>query len=143
MRGRRAPAETWRAGVGRAMYQRGQPQRPAHQVRSCRLYRPLERRRGLIGDLGMAQSRTERSEKNMGITTGSTVSCPRCGGLMAREPAAEIDPEMLRWRLGDWRCLICGNHRDPQTDCNRALADPGPCQQGSPEPSPQMKGPRL
>lgn len=46
--------------------------------------------------------------------------CPRCQGLMACEPAAEIDPDTLRWRRDNWRCVLCGNYRDPMIDRNRA-----------------------
>lgn len=54
---------------------------------------------------------------------GGAVRCERCGGLVAVEPAAEIDPEASFWRRDSWRCLLCGNYRDPVIAVNRALAD--------------------
>ena len=65
------------------------------------------------------------------------MTCPRCGGLMALEPAAEIDPDTPTWRRDGWRrdgwrCVMCGNYRDSVIDLNRACADPRPCQQDSP-----------
>ena len=65
----------------------------------------------------------------MDTPTGSVVTCERCGGLVAVEPAAEIDPDTLRWRRDSWRCLLCGNYRDPVIDLNRALADSPRCVQ--------------